>query len=251
MALFESKNPAFGENVFRKTFADVSNESMTVKGTVNKTMILLLLAVLGASFTWQKIAEAVNPAGVQGWLFGGLIVGFAFSLITIFRPKSAPWSAPLYALSEGVFLGGISAFLNLSYPGIVMNAVVLTFGVMFLMLLIYRTGWIKVDNKFKTGLLIATGAIGLFYVVIMVLNMFRVSTPFMYDTSLLGVGINLLIVAVAAANLLMDFDFIEKGSQSGAPKFMEWYGAFGLMVTLVWLYIELLRLLARFAGRRS
>lgn len=251
MALFESKNPAFGESVFRKAFTEVSTETMTVKGTVNKTMILLLLAVLGASFTWQKIAEAANPMGVQGWLFGGMIAGLIFSLITIFRPRSASWSAPLYAISEGVFLGGISAYLNMSYPGIVMNAIVLTFGVMFLMLLVYRSGWIKVDNKFRTGLLIATGAIGLFYLAIMIVNMFHVATPFMYDTSILGVGINLLVVVVAAANLLMDFDFIQKGSQMNAPKFMEWYGAFGLMVTLVWLYIELLRLLARFAGRRE
>ena len=251
MALFESKNPAFGENAFRKTVANVSAETMSVKGTMNKTFILLLLAVLGASFTWQKVAEAVNPSAIQVWMIGGMIVGLVFAMITIFRPISAPWSAPLYAISEGVFLGGISALLNLSYPGIVMNAIALTFGVMFAMLLIYRTGWIKIDNKFRTGLLMATGAIALFYFAIIMLNMFHVSTPFMFDASPLGIGINLLVVVVAAANLLMDFDFIERGSQMGAPKVMEWYGAFGLMVTLVWLYIELLRLLSRFAGRRN
>jgi len=182
-------------------------------------------------------------------MIGGAIGGFILALVTVFKPKLSPYTAPFYALFEGLFLGGISALMNASYPGIVMQAVGLTFGTLFAMLFAYKTGLIKVTQKFRSGIIAATGGIMLFYMVTWILGMFGFGNGLYYGSSLLSIGISLFVVVIAALNLVLDFDFIERGAQSGAPKYMEWYGAFGLMVTLIWLYIELLRLLSKLASR--
>jgi uncharacterized YccA/Bax inhibitor family protein len=161
--------------------------------------------------------------------------------------------APLYGLFEGLFIGAISAIMNAAfaekYPGLIMQAVGLTFGVAISMFLLYNFRIIKATERFKSVIFTATLGIGIFYLLTMVLRLFGVNVSFMYDSSLLSIGISLFIVAIAALNLIMDFDMIEQGAERGAPKFMEWYGAFGLMVTLVWLYLEILRLLSKLGSR--
>jgi uncharacterized YccA/Bax inhibitor family protein len=225
---------------------------MTLEGTVNKTGILLLCAVATAAWTWH---QAINPAtagAVPGLLMIGVIGGLIFALVTVFKKTWAPFTAPLYALLEGLVLGGISAVFNMRYPGIAFEAVCLTFGTMFVLLLAYRAHIIRVTQKFRLGVVAATGAIFLFYLMEMVLGFFHVNVGALNainGSGPLGIGISLVIVAVAALNLVLDFDFIESGVAAGAPKYMEWYGAFGLMVTLVWLYLEMLRLLAKLRSR--
>jgi uncharacterized YccA/Bax inhibitor family protein len=170
-------------------------------------------------------------------------------LITIFRKTAAPITAPIYAVLEGLFLGGISALLEYSYPGIVLNAVVLTFGILFSLLIAYRSGMIKPTENFKLGVFAATGGVAMFYLFSFILSLFGVGIGYLHNNSLLAIGINVVIIIIAALNLVLDFDFIEQGAASSAPKYMEWYAAFGLIVTLVWLYIEILRLLSRIASR--
>jgi uncharacterized YccA/Bax inhibitor family protein len=160
------------------------------------------------------------------------------------------FTAPIYALLEGLFLGGISAIFEAQYPGIVIQAVSLTFGTLFCLLLAYRSGIIKVTENFKLGVAAATGGIALIYLATLVLGLFGVRMPFIHESGLIGIGFSLFVVVIAALNLVLDFDFIESGAKSGAPKYMEWYAAFGLMVTLIWLYIEILRLLAKLRSRR-
>jgi uncharacterized YccA/Bax inhibitor family protein len=183
-------------------------------------------------------------------LLVGLIGGLIFALITTFKKTWAPVTAPIYALLEGLLLGGISATFEQRYPGIAIESVCLTFGTMFVLLLAYRSGMIKVTQKFRLGVVAATGAIFLFYMMEMVLGFFGIHFVSVNGSGMLGIGISLVIVCVAALNLVLDFDFIERGVEAGAPKYMEWYGAFGLMVTLIWLYLEMLRLMAKLRGRR-
>ncbi len=243
MALLKSSNPALSDKVFQKaamSYADT--ESMTIKGTINKTFILLLLIILTASYTWSQFAVGAN---IMPFIYGGLVGGLVLAFITIFNKKHAYITAPLYALSEGLMLGGISAFLESMFPGIVIQAAALTFGTLFCMLIAYRSGWIKVTEKFKAGVVAATGAVFFVYMLNFILGFFGINLPFIHDTGWMGIGISLVVIVIAALNLILDFDFIEKGAEKGAPKYMEWYSAFGLMVTLVWLYIEFLRLLSK------
>ncbi|WP_421918101.1 Bax inhibitor-1/YccA family protein [Marinifilum sp.] len=252
MALTKSSNPVLSEKIFQNSRAEAYIETMTINGTVNKIAMLLLFVVAAASFTWGMVSVTGTgeiTSSVYPWMIGGAIGGFILALVTVFKPKISPYTAPFYALFEGLFLGGISALMNAAYPGIVIQAVGLTFGTLFAMLFAYKTGWIKVTQKFRSGLIAATGGVMLFYLVTWIMNMFGIGNGFYYGSSLMSIGISLVIVVIAALNLVLDFDFIEKGAQSGAPKYMEWYGAFGLMVTLIWLYIELLRLLAKIASR--
>lgn len=249
--LMRTSNPTLNDKVFRG-LPGALGETMTLEGTVNKTGILLLCAVATAAWTWH---EAMNPqtfAAVPGLLMIGVIGGLIFALVTVFKKTWAPVTAPLYALLEGLVLGGISAVFNVRYPGIAFQAVCLTFGTMFVLLLAYRAHIIQVTQKFRLGVVAATGAIFLFYLVEMVLGFFHVGLgafSAINGSGPLGIGISLVIVAVASLNLVLDFDFIERGVAAGAPKYMEWYGAFGLMVTLVWLYLEMLRLLSKLRSR--
>jgi len=254
--LTKSSNPVFQEKVFRKDYTS-SSDVMTVNGTMNKTAIMLLLVIAGAVYTWNKFfhAVAVNPetasAAVMPWLVIGGIGGFITVLVTVFRPRSSGISAPIYAVFEGLLLGGISAIFESMYPqqGIVLRAVMLTFAVFVAMLFLYRSGIIKVTRKFMLGVFAATAGIALVYLVSFIGGFFGMNTSFLYGSSNFSIGFSLVVVAIAALNLVLDFSFIENAARSGAPKYMEWYGAFGLMVTLIWLYLEILRLLAKLASR--
>jgi uncharacterized YccA/Bax inhibitor family protein len=191
-----------------------------------------------------------NPDAVMPWMIGGAIGGFIVALITVFKKTWSPITAPIYALLEGLFIGGISSIFEAKYPGIVIQAVGLTFGTLFGLLVAYKTGFIKATENFKLGVVAATGGIALIYFVSFILGFFGVGVPFIHESGLMGIGFSLFVVVIAALNLVLDFDFIEHGAEHGAPKYMEWYAAFGLMVTLVWLYIEILRLLAKLRDRR-
>jgi uncharacterized YccA/Bax inhibitor family protein len=246
-----SSNPALTSNTF-SGFGSVSNtETMTIQGTVNKTASLLLLVLLSSAWTWNMFFNARGQlAGIQTWMTIGLVGGFVFSLLTIFKKNWAPITAPAYACMEGLFLGAASALFESAYPGIVIQAVGLTTATLVAMLFAYRTGWIRMTDKFKLGLVASTGGIALVYFVSMILGFFGISVPFIHGSGLFSIVFSLFVVGVAALNLVMDFDFIEQASRRRVPKYMEWYGAFALMVTLVWLYIEMLRLLSKLNQRK-
>jgi len=223
-------------------------EAMTIQGTVNKASILLILVTLAASYTWHMIATG-DTQNVMTWTYGGAIGGFVLGLVTCFKKEWSAGTAPLYAICEGLFIGGISAMFEARYPGIVLRAVMLTFGTLAALLFAYKTRLIVASDNFKRGIVAATGGIFLMYMVTWILGFFHVSTSFLYGNSMLSIGISLFVVVIAALNLVVDFDFIEQGARAGAPKYMEWYGAFGLLVTLVWLYLEILRLLSKLNRR--
>jgi uncharacterized YccA/Bax inhibitor family protein len=237
-----TSNPALNEKVFT-AIPYYGQEAMTITGTVNKTGVLLILAIISGSLTWYK--AAADPALAAPWMMGGLLGGFIVALVTIFKKDWAAVTAPLYAILEGLALGGISAILETRYKGIVFMAVMLTFGTLAAMLFAYRTGIIRASENFKLGVVAATGGIALYYLVSMVMGFFGMSAPLISSATPLGIGFSLFVVVIAALNLVLDFDFIEQGAANGAPKYMEWYAAFGLMVTLVWLYLEILRLLSK------
>jgi uncharacterized YccA/Bax inhibitor family protein len=247
--VIRSGNPTLSANVFTlgaRGFA--GEETMTLEGTVNKTFILFFCLLFGAMPIWWLFFQGSQGVAMLAAM-GGMIFGLILALVTVFKKTWAPVTAPLYALAEGVFLGGISALFEARYPAIVMQAVALTFGVLFALLTAYRTGIIKPTENFKLGVAAATGGIMLVYLVTMVLGFFGVSVGFIHGSGLFGIGFSLFVVTIAALNLVMDFDFIEQGAERGAPKHMEWFGAFGLIVTLVWLYIEILHLLAKLRDR--
>lgn len=255
MAIFKSGNPTLTQKMFDKSLsieADVQG-TMTVRGTINKFGFLMIMIIAGAAYNWHMFEEgkqATVTTLMMVGIFGGLITAIAIS----FKPNWAGYLSPLYGLLEGLFIGGISAILNAAfaekYPGLIMQAVGLTFGVAIAMFLLYNFRIIKATEKFKSVIFTATLGIGIFYLLTMLLNLFGVTVSFMYDSSLLSIGISLFIVAIAALNLILDFDMIEQGAERGAPKFMEWYGAFGLLITLVWLYLEILRLLSKLGSSK-
>jgi uncharacterized YccA/Bax inhibitor family protein len=244
-----TSNPALNDQTFAQFGYAQTGEAMTVQGAVNKTGILLICVLLTTFWTWRQFFLTSNPASVMPWMIGGVIGGLVFALITAFKPQWAPVTSPIYALLEGLFIGGVSALAENQYPGIVIQAVGLTFGTCLAMLMAYTSGLIKATENFKMGVVAATGGIALVYFVSIILNLFGVHVPFIYDNGLFGIGFSVFVVVIAALNLVLDFDFIDSGARSGAPKFMEWYAAFGLMVTLVWLYIEVLRLLIKLRSR--
>ena len=253
--MMRSGNPALKESTFLDlgSGAVVSRDAgaMTLNGTVNRTGILLLLCVLTATYTWNT---ALTPTGELApgamlYILGGAIGGFVLAMITIFKKTWAPVTAPLYALAEGLFLGAISAMYEIKFNGIVLQAVLLTFGTLFALLMAYRSGWIRATENFKLGVVAATGGIALIYLATIVLGFFNINIPYIHESGLIGIAFSLFVVVVAALNLVLDFDFIETGVEQNAPKYMEWYAAFGLMVTLVWLYIEFLRLLSKLQSR--
>ncbi|MFP4042643.1 MAG: Bax inhibitor-1/YccA family protein [Bacteroidales bacterium] len=252
--MVRSTNPALSKDVFfKESRAQAQTETMTVEGTVNKTLLMFFLVVIGAYYSWRLFYNATDPqagaAAVMPWVAIGGIGGFITAIITVFKKTWASATAPIYAVLEGLFLGGISALIQAStYEGIVIQAVSLTFGTLFVLLLAYKTGAIKVTKKFRTGVIAATGAVALVYFISIILQLFNVNV-ILFQPNAMGIGISIVIVIIAALNLVLDFDFIYQGSKAGAPKYMEWFGAFGLVLTLVWLYIEILRLLALFANR--
>ena len=251
MALFKSGNPTLSEKTFEKTINTYGDSGvMTERGTLNKFGLLMILVLASASFTWKAAAESVN---VMPWIIASGIGGVIIVLILAFRPVWAAFLAPIYALVEGVFVGGISAFYNDAFaqvaPGIVMQAVGITFGVVIAMFVLYRFEIIKATQKFKTIIFTATAGVAIFYLLAFVLRFFNIEMPLIHSSGTWGIVFSLVVVGIAALNLILDFDMIEQGSAMGAPKYMEWYGAFGLLVTIVWLYIEILRLLSKFARR--
>jgi len=247
MALFRTSNPALNEKAFRAHAA--VGEAMTVQGTVNKTGLLLLCVVATSAWTWG-LAHSETPEAVYPWMIGGLLGGLVAAVVTIFKAEWSALTAPIYALLEGLVLGGISAIYERSYHGIAIQAVGLTFGVLFVMLLAYKSGMIRATEKFKIGVIAATGGIALLYFVEIALGFFHVQVPMINQSGPIGIAFSIFVVIIAALNLVLDFDMIETGARLGAPKYMEWYGAFGLMVTLIWLYLEILRLLAKAQRRR-
>ncbi len=253
MALFQSGNPTLSQKIFDRSITQQDAGTMTVRGTINKFGFLLFMVLAGATYTWYLYYNN-QPQTMMILLWVGIIGGLISVLAISFKPTLAPYLSPAYGILEGFFLGAISAIINeafkAKYPGLVMQAVGLTFGVAIAMFLLYNFRVIKATQRFKSIIFTATAGIFVFYLITLVLGFFHVNIPFMYDSSALGIGLSIFIVAIAALNLIIDFDMIEQGADNGAPKFMEWYGAFGLLVTMVWLYIEILKLLSRFAGRK-
>ncbi|OFX85674.1 MAG: hypothetical protein A2W99_06175 [Bacteroidetes bacterium GWF2_33_16] len=250
-----SSNPVLSKDVFKtQSYAADYTEVMTINGTINKSLTMLLLVIVGAVYTWKMFFGAATieagAALVSKWIAIGGIGGFIFALVTIFKKDWAYITAPFYAVLEGLFLGAISAFFEARYPGLVMQAIALTFGTMFILLAGYRTGIIKVTNKLRSGIIAATGAVALVYFISIIFSLFGANNLIINSNGILGIGISIVIVIIAALNLVLDFDFIYEGSKAKLPKYMEWYAAFGLMVTLVWLYIEILRLLSKISSRR-
>jgi len=250
MELFKSGNPVLSEKRFEKTVGSFDNNVMTKTGTMNKFGLMMILVLAAASFTWKAAAEGKN---VMPWMLAGAIGGFIVALILMFKPALAAILAPIYALLQGVFVGGISAYYNNAFnayaPNIVMQAVGLTFGVVIAMYALYHFGVIKATERFKSIIISATIGIGVFYLLAIVLRMFGVQMPLIHESTTMGIIFSLVVVVIAALNLILDFDMIDRGSAMGAPKHMEWYGAFGLLVTIVWLYLEMLRLLSKVARR--
>ena len=236
------------ENTFTDVRSAGEGDVMTIQGTVNKASILMVLVVAAAAFTWRMYFTG-EVAAVLPWTFGGAIGGFVIGLVTSFKKDWSPVTSPLYAICEGLFIGGFSSILEARFPGIVLQAVMLTFGTLAALLGAYKTGLIVASDKFKRGVIAATGGIMIVYLVTMILGFFHVQVPFIYGSSAMSIGFSVVVVIIAALNLVIDFDFIEQGTECGAPKYLEWYAAFGLLVTLVWLYLEILRLLAKMNRR--
>ena len=251
--MIRSGNPALKESTFLDlgsgAVVRTGDGAMTLNGTVNRTAFLLILTLVGAMFTWSKFFASGGTANLTPYVLGGALGGLAVALVTVFKKEWSPVTAPLYAGLEGLFIGAVSAMFEMKFPGIVMQAVGLTFGTLAALLMAYRSGLIKATENFKLGVVAATGGIALLYLVNIVMGFFGTSMPFIHDSGWLGIGFSAVVVVIAALNLVLDFDFIENGVEQGAPKYMEWYAAFGLLVTLIWLYLEILRLLGKLQSR--
>jgi uncharacterized YccA/Bax inhibitor family protein len=245
--LLRTSNPALSPKAFQGAVA--AGEAMTLQGTVNKTGILLILTAASAAWTWERFVHAGAQA-VMPLLIAGAIGGFIVALVTIFKKEWSPVTAPIYALLEGLVLGTVSAALEASAPGIAIQAVSLTFGTLVVLLVAYASRIIPVTQKFRLGVVAATGGIALVYLGTLILGFFGVHTWSIYGSGAIGIAFSGFVVLIAALNLVFDFDFIENATHAGVPKYMEWYAAFGLMVTLIWLYLEILRLLVKLRGRR-
>jgi uncharacterized YccA/Bax inhibitor family protein len=239
----KSGNPALSD----KTFQGLprSDVPMTMAGTINKTAMLLALLLIGAGWVWNLFFSSDQPDAVVPYLWVGILGGFVVAMVTILRKEVSPYTAPIYAVLEGLALGGISAIYEKRFPGIALQAVGLTIGTLFCMLALYRFQIIKVTENFKMGVVAATGGIAVLYLVDLVLMFFGHPISMIHEGGVVGVGFSLIVVGIAALNLVMDFDFIYQGVSHKSPKYMEWYAAFGLVVTLVWLYLEILRLLGK------
>jgi uncharacterized YccA/Bax inhibitor family protein len=246
--MLRTSNPTLTTATFDQPIA-AGEQRMTIQGAVNKTGLLLAICAITAVFSWNRFLQ--NPGSATTLIWGGAIGGLVLALITTFKKEWSAVTAPLYALCEGLFIGAISAIFEMKFKGIVLQAAMLTFGTLFAMLAAYRSGWIRATEKFKLGVIAATGGICLMYFVAWILSMFHVNMGFMYGGGALSIGISAFVVVIAALNLVLDFDLIEQGAKLGAPKYLEWYSGFALLVTLVWLYLEILRLLAKLNSRRD
>ncbi len=240
-------NPAlsgetFGKEAGKQDPAVAGQEAMTVDGTVWRTLFLFVVMLFPAFYTWNLVGTGAN---VSAYMLGGGIGGFVVALVTIFKKEWSPYTAPLYTFLQGLFLGAISGIYESQFQGITVQAVGLTFGTLFLLLTAYLFGWIQVTQKLRSGIMIATGSVAVVYLVSMVFNLFGGSVPYIHGSGPIGIGFSLVVVGIAAMNLLLDFEFINEGAEQQAPKYMEWFAGFGLMVTLIWLYIEMLRLLSK------
>lgn len=250
MALMRTSNPTLNDQVFRSERA-AFGQAMTVQGAVNKTGILLLCAIATAAWTWNLSLHSESPQAVYPLIFIGAIGGLVVAMVTIFKKEWAAVTAPIYALLQGLVLGAVSAVFEVRFPGIALQAVGLTFGVLLVMLLAYSTGLIRVSDKFRLGVVAATGGIALFYLLTWILGFFHIQLfSAVYGAGTIGIAFSVFVVIVAALNLVLDFDLVERGAAYGAPKYMEWYSAFALMVTLIWMYFEILRLLSKMRERR-
>jgi uncharacterized YccA/Bax inhibitor family protein len=244
--MMRTSNPALSAEAFQIEDA-AARATMTLEGTATKTLVLLGIVVVEQ--TGRINAVSTVPGNVWGYLVFGAIAGLIAALVTIFKPAWSPVSAPIYAAFEGCFLGAFSAMFEYMYSGIVLQAVTITFGILASMLLAYRFRLVRATENFKLGVLAATGGICLVYLVSIIFRLFGGTVPFIHETGLIGIGFSVFVVVIASLNLVLDFDFIESGVDHGAPKYMEWYAGFGLLVTLVWLYIEIVRLLAKLRSR--
>jgi uncharacterized YccA/Bax inhibitor family protein len=252
MGLFKAGNPVISEKTFENAIPQATGEVMTVRGTMNKFGLMFLMVIGAATYTWSMFYRE-GPEAVMPWMWGSAIIGLILALVITFKKTWAPHLALGYALCEGLFLGAVSAFYDYvfaeSYPSIIMHAVMLTLGTAGVMYALYHFRIIRATNTFRKVVISATAAIFLVYMVSMVMRLFGAEMPFLHENGLIGIGISLVIVVVAALNLILDFDMIENGAAHGAPKYFEWYAAFGLMVTIIWLYLEMLRLLSKLTSR--
>lgn len=257
--MFRSSNPVLNQDHINEAIGHsyAGTNTMTLQGTAIKTSFLVALVGIAGAVPWTLIdpmeGEAANMQYAFPFMIGGMISSFILGIFIYFSPRQSTWAAPLYAILEGLFVGAVSAWVQAAYltaaPGIIFQAVCLTFGTLFAMMTAYNTGLIKATEKFKTGVFAATGAICLVYLISFVMRMFGSEMPFLHDSGVIGIGISVVIVVVAALFLIIDFDMIEQNIKAGAPKYMEWYGAYALLVTLVWLYLEILRLLMKLSDR--
>lgn len=257
MNFTRTTNPIFGKNTYQRAYAGAyGEEQMTINGTVNKTFLIIGFVLASAYFVWQQFFKVYDPTApgmavgaITKYLAIGGIGGFITAIIASFSPRRAGFLTPIYAIFEGMFLGGLSAFFEAQFPGLVIRAVALTFGVFFSMLFVYRQGIIKVTGKFRRGMMAAMMGLMMVYLVSWIAGMFGANLSYMYGGGISGLVFSLIVTGISAFSLLLDFDFIERGAAAGAPKYMEWYSVFGLLVSLVWLYVNLLRLLSIFARR--
>ncbi len=249
MQIGRTANPALSANTFVGLPAATRDDVMTLGGTVGKSTILLLVLLIAASYTWDLHFGGAETSALMPYIWGGAGVGFALALITVFKKTWSPVTAPLYAGAQGLFLGAFSGYMESLFPGIVIQAVGLTFGTFAALLMAYASGLIKATENFKLGVVAATGGVALVYLVSIVMGFFGTGIPMIHESGPMGIGFSLVVVVIAALNLVLDFDFIEAGVEHGAPGYMEWYASFGLLVTLIWLYLEMIRLLSKLRSR--
>ncbi len=247
MALFKSGNPALTKDTFNdiEKVAEGEENVMTLQGTVNKTGILLLAVILPALYTWDLFTSTLEFTTILPYFWTGSIGGLVLAFIIVYNMDWSPFLAPVYAILQGLCLGGLSAAINHKYPDIVMQALLLTFGICVVLLIIYKLKILKPTENFELIVASATGGLALYYLASFGLSFAGVELPFIHENNTGGIIFGLFVVILASMNLVVDFDFIEQGVEGRAPKYMEWYGAFGLMVTILWLYVEILRLLAK------
>lgn len=244
-------NPILREEVFAELDARERVDPMTFQGVINKSFILLFCMALMAGWTWSLAAKGNGESLqlAQTLMIGGAIAGLVLAIVTAFKPVWSPVLAPAYALCQGAFVGGLSQSMNVAYPGIVLQAASLTFATLGMLLVLYKTRVIVMTDTLRLGIVAATGAVAVVYLISIGLGFFGISVPFLHGGGMLSIGFSLFVVGLAAMNLLLDFDVIEQGVARGLPRYMEWYSAFALLVTLIWLYVEILRLLSKMRSR--